>query len=87
MTSPIDTSLLEPDDVVPNADQDPVLDNLVWHALTTTHARLAEGAGFARRYRPDVAGFVAIESRTPQAWSALAALVGPGVDVVLSGGH
>lgn len=63
----------------------PVLDNLAWHALTTVHAHLAEGSGPVRRYQPDVAGFVAIESSTPQAWQALAELVGPGQEVMLSG--
>jgi GNAT superfamily N-acetyltransferase len=62
-----------------------VLDALVWHALTTTHARFAEGDGPARRYDPDVAIFVAVEPGHPDAWSALAELVGPGATVALSG--
>lgn len=63
----------------------PVLDRLVWHALTTTHAHLAEGTGPARRYVPEVAGFAAIEHTGPEAWTALAELAGPGEAVLLSG--
>lgn len=62
-----------------------VLDALVWHALDSTHRHLAEGDGLARRYQTDVAGFVAIADRTPQAWDDLAELVGPDEIVMLSG--
>jgi ribosomal protein S18 acetylase RimI-like enzyme len=56
-----------------------VLDNPVWHALTGTHATLAEHSGPAARYDPEVAVFSAIaDDASPAAWSALAELVGPG---------
>lgn len=64
---------------------DDVLDNLAWHSLETVHAKFAVGSGMARRYDPEVAGFVALGERTPEAWSALTDLVGPGEDVTLSG--
>ena len=55
-----------------------VLDNPVWHALNGTHATLAERNGTAARYLPEVAVFAALaDDVTPDAWSALAALVGP----------
>lgn len=62
-----------------------VLDRLVWHALTTTHAHLSQGSGAARRYDPEVAGFAAIEHDGPAAWAALAELAGPGEMVMLTG--
>ena len=43
-------------------EQVEVLDNLVWSSLNSTHARFAEGAGLARRFDPDVAGFVGAEA-------------------------
>lgn len=67
------------------SDEPAPLDNFVWHALTTTHRHLAEGRGPARRYQPEVAGFVAIEAPGDEAWAALAALLGPGETAVLSG--
>ncbi len=63
-----------------------VLDNLVWHSLTSTHSKFAQGAGLARRFDPDVAGFVAVKQSTQCAWADLRRLVGPGALVMLSGG-
>ena len=65
---------------------DGILDALVWQSLTTTHARFAEGGALARRFDPEVAGFVAIADSSPAAWAALADLVGPGEQVLLSAG-
>jgi len=62
------------------------LDNLVWHSLTSTHTRFAQGGGLARRFDPEVAGFVAIKQPTQCAWADLRRLVGPGALVMLSGG-
>jgi predicted GNAT family acetyltransferase len=56
-----------------------VLDNPVWHALTGTHATVAERAGLAARYQPQVAVFAGLaDDPTAQAWSDLAELVGAG---------
>ena len=63
-----------------------ILDTLIWQSLTTHHARFAEGGDLARRFDPEVAGFVAIADDTPAAWAALADLVGPGEQVLLSRG-
>ena len=47
-----------------------VLDNPVWHALTGTHATVAERTGLAARYVPDVAVFAALsDDPTTGAWS------------------
>ncbi len=61
-----------------------ILDNPVWHALTTRQAALAEGDGAARRYRPDVSAFWAADRLDAEGWSALAHLAGPGGAVVLA---
>ncbi len=62
------------------------LDTPVWHALTTSHATLAQGGALARRYPPDMAPFSAVGSPTPEAFGALADLVGPGgVTATLTG--
>ena len=59
------------------------LDNAVWYALTTHHAGFAEVVGTARRYRPDVSVFGAVEHFDDDAWRDLAALVAPGRPAVL----
>jgi ribosomal protein S18 acetylase RimI-like enzyme len=59
------------------------LDNAVWHALTTRHAGFADVVGTARRYRPDVSVFGAVEQFDDDAWDDLAALAGPGRPAVL----
>jgi len=66
-------------------EQVDVLDNLVWRSLTSTHSRFAEGTTLARRFDPDVAGFVAVKQSTQCAWADLRRLVGPSALVMLSG--
>jgi ribosomal protein S18 acetylase RimI-like enzyme len=67
---------------VPDVDDDP-LANIAWHALTTTHAGVAQGTGLARRYDPQVSVFAAIADDSPAAWADLANLVGTGGIAVL----
>lgn len=55
---------------------DAVLDNAVWHALTTHHAELAEVVGSARRYPPDMSPFCAVEVLDVDGWAWLATLGG-----------
>jgi ribosomal protein S18 acetylase RimI-like enzyme len=62
---------------------DTVLDNAVWHALSGPHAPFAEIHGLARRYRPDVSVFHAIEDDAPDSWEALAATAQVNGSVVL----
>ena len=62
------------------------LDNVAWASLTGPHARFAEVNGRAARYDPEVSPFTALADQSdPAAWRDLAALVGPGTDVFLSG--
>jgi ribosomal protein S18 acetylase RimI-like enzyme len=53
-----------------------LLDNAVWHALTTTHAMFAEGTGRARRYPADVSVFGAVDSFDDESWADLATVTG-----------
>ena len=60
------------------------LDNPVWHALAGAQQQFAEGAGLARRFRPEVALFAGIADDTAEAWADLADLVGPRGDAILA---
>ena len=51
-----------------------VLRNAVWHSLLGPQSDVAEGAGLARRFHPDVSVFYAIDDPTAGAWDDLAAL-------------
>ena len=53
------------------------LDNPIWHALTSTHADLAEGDELARRYPLHLAPFAAVREQTPEAFAALARALHP----------
>jgi len=55
-----------------------VLDNPVWYALTSDHARFAEGDGLARRYPPAVTPLAAVRDQSAEAFRALARVLGPG---------
>lgn len=61
------------------------LDNVVWNALAGAHAPLAEGGALARRYRPEIARFLALAEPTAAARAALAALVPAGEEGALVG--
>ncbi|HEY1278897.1 MAG TPA: GNAT family N-acetyltransferase [Acidimicrobiales bacterium] len=50
----------------------------MWAALTTDQADFAVVAGRARRYRPDVSLFYAVDALDDGAWNDVAALAGPG---------
>jgi ribosomal protein S18 acetylase RimI-like enzyme len=54
------------------------LDNPVWEALHTHHARFASCDGGAARYASDVAPFAAVRDADPRSAAALARLLGPG---------
>jgi len=55
-----------------------LLDNPAWNALSTTHASLAEGNGFAKRYPVDVWPLAATRDQSAESYESLAQLVGPG---------
>jgi ribosomal protein S18 acetylase RimI-like enzyme len=91
---------VDPVSVTPSADADgvaspnpqqmgpAVLDNPAWHALGGPHRPFAQTHGAARRYHPDVSVFHALpDLPDAQAWADLAALVGPGAELALSGPH
>lgn len=60
------------------------LDDPVWGSLTTTHAHLAEGTGGGRRFPADVSPFTGLADQAdPAAWADLAALAGPGVELLV----
>jgi hypothetical protein len=54
------------------------LDNPVWEALRTHHARFAMRRDRAARYAPEVAPFAAVSDAGSQAAGALAELLAPG---------
>ena len=53
------------------------LDNPIWHALTSTHASLAQGDALARRYPLHLTPFAAVREQTPEAFAALARALHP----------
>jgi ribosomal protein S18 acetylase RimI-like enzyme len=64
-----------------------ILDNAVWWSLTADHGAFAELRGRAGRYRTDTSPFAALESFDDEAWSDLAALLGPSKHFVLFCAH
>jgi ribosomal protein S18 acetylase RimI-like enzyme len=63
-----------------------VLDNPAWYALTGSQHHLGTAHGRAARFDPEVSPFGALgPGSAPSAWSDLAALVGPGGTVTLTG--
>jgi len=58
------------------------LNRTVWSALTTRQEEFAQGGTLARRFNPAVSPFAAARDNSPEAGEALAALIGPGEDLV-----
>lgn len=54
-----------------------VLDNPIWHALTTAHAHFAEGDDLARRYPADIGPLTGMKEQSSQAYASLAKILGP----------
>ncbi len=52
-----------------------LLRNAIWHALSTRHARFAEGDGLAKRYLPDVSPLAATRDPSPASLQSLASLL------------
>lgn len=59
------------------------LDRPVWSALSGGHRHLALGGEAARRYPRTIGPFAALADASPEAWTALAALLDPGEAVML----
>jgi GNAT superfamily N-acetyltransferase len=60
------------------------LDNIVWTALTTRQANLAESFDQARRFVPEISTIGGFLEPTSRGYSSLAALLGPGQTVNLA---
>jgi GNAT superfamily N-acetyltransferase len=83
VTDPIEIDVNDP--LHGSADAD-TLDHAAWASLTGPHRRFAETHGQAVRYQLDVAPFVAVSPDHDEGvWDDLAALVGLGGTVPLSG--
>jgi predicted GNAT family acetyltransferase len=54
-----------------------VLDNPIWHALSTAHAHFAEGDDYARRYPIDIGPLTGMKDQSSRAYQSLAQLLGP----------
>jgi ribosomal protein S18 acetylase RimI-like enzyme len=66
-------------------EQDGLLDNPCWYALSGPQAGFAERKGRARRFQPDFCPFYGMpDEPTTQDWADVAALAGPGGLVTLS---
>ena len=59
------------------------LEHLVWDALTSGHAHLAEGDALAKRYPDAIAPFAATRDTSEAAWRSLEQLILPERDVAL----
>jgi GNAT superfamily N-acetyltransferase len=55
-----------------------LLDNAIWHSLTTEHRSLGRVNGRAGRYDSDISPFAALVTPTASAFGDLSALVAPG---------
>jgi predicted GNAT family acetyltransferase len=53
------------------------LENITWHALTTSQAHFAEGNGVARRFHTAIGPLAGISTPTVEGFAALAQLIGP----------
>lgn len=59
------------------------LDNVIWKALTTRHAKYAESFGQARRFMPEVSPLAGFHEPTQEGYESLAGLIGTGKTVGL----
>jgi GNAT superfamily N-acetyltransferase len=59
------------------SDSSHPLDNPIWHALSTGHARFAEGDRLARRYAPSLTPLAAVAEQTAHAYASLGGLLQP----------
>ncbi len=62
-----------------------MLDNVIWHALNTEHARFAVSAPAARKYPAAVAPFAGIAHASADSLTQLRDLLAPGETVYLMG--
>jgi predicted GNAT family acetyltransferase len=55
-----------------------LLDNPIWHSLTTLHSRFAAGGELARRFDPEIGPLAGIKEQSTEAYRALGELLSPG---------
>ncbi|ODU01256.1 MAG: GNAT family N-acetyltransferase [Pseudonocardia sp. SCN 72-86] len=80
------TAPARPSDVRAGPVAERVLDNAPYASLSGPHRRFAEAHGTALRYQPGVSVFAALPSGAgPSEWADMAALVGPGATIAVSG--
>jgi ribosomal protein S18 acetylase RimI-like enzyme len=60
------------------------LDNPIWHALNTEHARLAAGSGRARRYPAEVVPMAGLQVDEPEALAELRELLAPAESIYVA---
>lgn len=60
-----------------------VLDNPIWHALSTAHAHFSEGDDLAKRYQTDIGPLSGMRDQSPEAYRSLAQLLKPNNIAVL----
>jgi ribosomal protein S18 acetylase RimI-like enzyme len=60
-----------------------VLDNPIWHALTSDQSELAEGDAWARRFPADIGPLAGLADQSAQAYESLARLAKPDEQLVL----
>ncbi len=53
------------------------LDNITWHALTTSQAHFSEGNGSARRFHPSIGPLAGVSAPDAEGFAALGQLMGP----------
>lgn len=54
-----------------------LLDNPIWHSLSTRHARFARGGELAKRFQPEIGPLAGIREQSPEAYAALENLFDP----------
>lgn len=60
-----------------------VLDNPIWHALSTSHLSFAQGSALAKRYLPEIAPLAGMGRQSPASYDALRQVVAPGESAAL----
>jgi predicted GNAT family acetyltransferase len=60
-----------------------VLDNPIWHALSSAHAHFAEGDDLAKRYHTDIGPLSGMKDQSAEAYHSLVQLLGPNDIAVL----
>lgn len=62
----------------------PILDNMIWQAISTGNSSLASISGDVGAFHPDIAPFAAMQQNSPAAFERLHAFLEPGRKVAIS---